>query len=365
MYRGLTTFRFFAFFMVFLAHFNWSLFGTGFLGVQAFFVLSGFLLIPILVQLKCETSPKLYFKNFYGRRVLRIFPLYYGYLIGILVVSFFIANKNILQVNLFLDQAAWALTYSYNFFHASIFYEQSRFITHFWSLAVEEQFYLIWPIMILLVPSKHLKGFLLGTIFGGPVLRLLITLVIKFSFQRFVNPSIDLVLYVLPFSHFDAFAIGGFFSLYYKKQISNKWIFIVVIFSIFLGYSTQFLATGKIFLYSLGYLPFMDHQFIWSYSLINYIFAVLLIQIRDDKFFPIFFNNPFFHYLGKISYGLYVFHFGAQWLIWTIFPYLLDPVSFVLSFVITCVISSVSYEMFEKHFINLKDKLFLTKTLLI
>ena len=78
MNKGLTTFRFFAFLAVFLVHVG--VFDAGYLGVQAFFVLSGFLLSPILVGMKSALSTQDYFVHFYGRRALRIFPIYYAYL---------------------------------------------------------------------------------------------------------------------------------------------------------------------------------------------------------------------------------------------------------------------------------------------
>ena len=80
-YRGLDAFRLFAFLAVFLFHV--SLLESGYLGVQAFFVLSGFLITPILVEMRGQLPPGRYLLNFYGRRSLRIFPLYYAYLAAV------------------------------------------------------------------------------------------------------------------------------------------------------------------------------------------------------------------------------------------------------------------------------------------
>jgi len=77
MSNGLTSYRALAFFAVFLFHMH--LINFGYLGVQAFFVLSGFLLTPILIEMKRENSFRQYFIKFYGRRALRIFPLYFAY----------------------------------------------------------------------------------------------------------------------------------------------------------------------------------------------------------------------------------------------------------------------------------------------
>ncbi|MBN1305915.1 MAG: acyltransferase [Anaerolineales bacterium] len=364
MHRGLTTFRFFAFLVVFLAHFNWDLFGFGYIGVQAFFVLSGFLLIPILLQMKTEMPIGAYFKSFYGRRILRIFPLYYGYLAGLLLAALLLKDKNISQMNIFLEQLPWALSYCYDFFHASVYFEHSRFLTHFWSLAVEEQFYLAWPVMILFIPPRHFKTFLFAVILAGPVQRFLIVRLYESGFLQVMNQRIDLAIYVLPFSHFDAFATGGLLALYGKSCNSNLRVLLLIAFTILLGYQTQYLSSGQISWQSLGYLPFMKQQMVWGYSLLNYIFALLFVQIRDERLLPKFFNNPVVHYLGKISYGLYVFHFGIQWFIWNAFPNLSGYLSILLSFISTTLLSSISYEFYEKRFIGMKDRYFPRKNLL-
>ena len=82
--KSLDSFRFFAFFAVYLFHTN--ILGCGYLGVQAFFVLSGFLITPILLEMRQELNFKSYLIVFYSRRALRIFPLYYGYLVISLII---------------------------------------------------------------------------------------------------------------------------------------------------------------------------------------------------------------------------------------------------------------------------------------
>ena len=88
MNKGITSFRALAFIAVFLFHIHRV--QAGYLGVLAFFVLSGFLLIPILIEMKESLSNKDFFTHFYGRRALRIFPLYYVYLLAVALMSFFI-----------------------------------------------------------------------------------------------------------------------------------------------------------------------------------------------------------------------------------------------------------------------------------
>jgi peptidoglycan/LPS O-acetylase OafA/YrhL len=93
-------------------------------------------------------------------------------------------------------------------FHASKYFEHTPFATHFWSLAIEEQFYLVWPLAIFYVPANYFKKFLLLVIIAGPIIRFLVADILN----THMLPSLDrrdVAIYVLPFSHFDAFAMGG------------------------------------------------------------------------------------------------------------------------------------------------------------
>lgn len=357
MNKGLTSFRALAFFAVFFYHSS-GRFCVGYLGVQAFFVLSGFLLTPILSDMKNDLDPRSYFVSFYGRRALRIFPLYYMYLFIVGLISLLVTNSEsysgIEGIDRFITQLPWALTYTYNIFHASYLYEHTHFLTHFWSLAVEEQFYLLWPLLIYLVASKHFKSLLLFAIILGPVFRLLTSIAVANDSFGILIDQIDLAVYVLPFSHVDAFAIGGFFALYQSgKSAISTWMMIFGV--LVLGYSTQYISTGDIDILSLGYAPFMKDKYVWGYSVLNVFFAYTLVQVRDGMFMPLLFNNKWLHYLGKISYGLYVFHFPVL----KVMSYLTSgPIKVFISFLLTVFISSLSYELFERRIINLKDVLF-------
>jgi len=135
MIKSLNSFRAIAFFVVFLFHTN--LLKCGYLGVQAFFVLSGFLITPILVDMKSKMQFKLYWKNFMGRRLLRIFPIYYLLLLLLFALGFIIHYRDIPLASSFYHQFVYACTYTYNFFNATNGYERNSLIAHLWSLAVE------------------------------------------------------------------------------------------------------------------------------------------------------------------------------------------------------------------------------------
>lgn len=376
MNNGLTSIRALAFFAIFLFHIN--VYGSGnlgiqggYLGVEAFFVLSGFLLTPILVEMKSNLNRKDFFIHFYGRRALRIFPLYYAYIVLVASMSYLTISHYgysaiaptkgtliISQMNRFIEQLPWTATYTYDFFHASIYAKNSLFASHFWSLAVEEQFYLVWPLAILFVPTNHLKRFLLFIIVFGPLIRTFLAVITDAHMIPGLRQT-DRAIYALPFSYVDAFAAGGYFALYGKSS-SSYWVWLSIVFVFMLGVITSWLWTGQIHLGDLGYGPFMrdSYKIAWGYSVVNLMFAYILIHVRNKSFMPILFENPLLVYLGTISYGLYVFHIPVILLVHSTmydFPELVQDLAILL---ITVIISMISYEYMEKRFINSKDKYF-------
>ena len=122
-------------------------------GVDLFFVLSGFLITGILLDTR--EGPD-YFRNFYARRVLRIFPLYYA----ALAVAF-------LLIPSVRRDALWYWTYLTNFRFAEVGWPKVPYLGHFWSLAVEEQFYLVWPALVFFLPRRVLPWLCLGAVAYG------------------------------------------------------------------------------------------------------------------------------------------------------------------------------------------------------
>ena len=311
--------------------------------------------------MKRDLDARSFFINFYGRRALRIFPLYYLYLLIVAAICFVIVNMDgygrIDRIDRFLNQLPWALTYTYNFFVASVFYKNTHLVSHFWSLAVEEQFYLLWPLLIFFVKHQHIKKFLLATIILSPLFRLSLATVAENNLFPLMNYQDDLVVYMMPFSHFDAFAMGGFFALYQGSRYGFlTWILILVV--AMLGYTTQVMQHGFVDLLSLGYPPFMKDNVVWGYSAVNVLFAFVLVQVRSQRFLPFVFENSVLHYLGVISYGLYVYHFPILWVMSFVDTGLPAAANIIASLLLTILISAISYEFYEKRFIGMKDRFF-------
>jgi peptidoglycan/LPS O-acetylase OafA/YrhL len=369
MIPGLDGLRAIAFLLVFALHTDYL--HIGWIGVQFFFVLSGFLITGILLDMKTSLVPREYFIKFYGRRFLRIFPLYYFYLLlmSIVIVVLISISYRINYMQIFLDQVGYAVFYVYDFFFATIFFKHSLFLDHFWSLSVEEQFYIFWPLLVLLIPEKRLKGFFFGVIALGPLFRIAFTFVYHSGVFRFFGDPVALAMYPLPFNHMDAFAFGAYLSRYSLPRAKPQfWVLLALIPLV--GFAAQYLATGDLGrLSTLGYPLLMPeaYQYIWGYTLLNYFFAVTIQVVAREGMFNAFLELPFIRYLGKISYGLYVYHSPVIWFagrVRDLAPMsetVAKPLTALIALGVTFVIASLSYRFIEAPLLNLKDRFFALK----
>lgn len=366
MILGLDGLRAIAILMVFFYHGGQLL--SGWTGVQFFFVISGFLITDILLRMKERFPARAYFLKFYGRRFLRIFPLYYFYLFLMLGVTAWLISIDFKPkiMQLFWDQLPFAATYTYNFFHASSFFKLSNLLTHFWSLAVEEQFYLVWPLVILLTPKKHLKTIFLGAILLGPVFRILLMLLYRARPFPFLSDDMPMAIYALPFSHLDAFGLGAYLSRFDFPKPKWQALALVVLVPV-LGIGSQLLFAERLGgLTAFGYpMPLANGlKQIWGYSLLNYFFAIVIYGVVREGWLVKVLEFPPLRYLGKISYGMYVYHYAILWFVkvgMNVSQSELTRLAAVwVALGLTILVSSLSYHLFEKPLTDLKDKFFAT-----
>lgn len=346
----------------------------GWMGVQFFFVLSGFLITGILLRMKETLPPKGYFKSFYGRRFLRIFPVYYFYLflLGLAAwqtnwIPFKFIQREVEEI--IQPQLPYAFLYAYNFLHATGGYRHTAFLSHLWSLSVEEQFYVVWPLILFLTPKERLKGLLLSAVALAPTLRL-----ITFHLYRtgvFESPlgSPHLAVYVLPFSHIDAFALGAFVSQFSLPKPRLQIAALALVIPI-LGFATQYAAYGEIRPDTLGYefTLISGYKFVWGYSLFNYFFALIVHAVHRAGMWTRFLELPVMRRLGKISYGMYVYHYAIIWFIIQIQNknrWILDlsfnngmARTYLLALALTALVAGLSYRYLEKPINDLKDVYF-------
>ena len=366
MIPGLDGLRAIAILLVFASHSD--LVEFGWVGVQLFFVLSGFLITGILLDMKDSLPAGKYFTKFYGRRFLRIFPLYYFYLALMAVVAYWLIAADFRPgpMKIFLDQVWYAVLYVYDFFYRAPWFEPSQFLDHFWSLSVEEQFYIVWPLLLLVVAQRDLKKLFISFIVMGPVFRFLLYIFyLEGSEIWFFREPFALVIYTLPFSHVDAFVMGAYISRYSIPDARRQLLLLAFLVPA-LGFVTTYVQTGSIgSLSALGYdlVLGVSYQFIWSYALINYFFALLIYCVVHENVLIRFLELPWLRYLGKISYGMYVYHLAIIWFVDRFFEermpnrsmYLLE-IAVALS--ITILASTLSYYLLERPILNLKDRFF-------
>jgi peptidoglycan/LPS O-acetylase OafA/YrhL len=363
---GLDGLRAIAILLVFASHSD--LMEFGWVGVQLFFVLSGFLITGILLEMKESLPRREYFVKFYGRRFLRIFPLYYFYLASMAVVAYGLLSLGFRRnyMENFFHQVWYAVLYVYDLFYRTPSFQPSQFLDHFWSLSVEEQFYIVWPLLLLLATEKHLKGLFLSFIILAPIFRWLLYLfyVSGSPLWPFREP-IGLVIYSWPLSHLDAFALGAYISRYSIPQPRQKLLLLALLVPV-LGFGTTYLASGSVGpIAALGFNLQLEsgYQFIWAHSLLNFFFALLIYCVAREKVFVRFLELPWLRYLGKISYGMYVYHLALIWFTNRFFEKQLHIQSGIwakaaVALAATILISTLSYFLLEKPVLNLKDRFF-------
>lgn len=320
----------------------------GWLGVDLFFVLSGFLITDIL--LKTLGKPG-YLKNFYIRRVLRIFPLYYLALILFLLVLPAVSRN--FDVTYYTDNQVWLWTYLQNWLYIFKNPDQYNTLNHFWSLAVEEQFYLAWPLVILLLrkPSRLLVA-----------LAILLAGVIGLRIWIWNNQVADLAYFNLyTFTRIDGICIGSMIALLQRinpRFLRNYMPLIVLLFAA-LNFVFYFINRDNAF--SFPYLA------IAGYTTFAMVFGLLVNEAvgGENRLLNRVFSFSPLRFFGRISYGFYIFHWPVHILlapaITAAFSATLQGhfLSFAVALTSTLAaigISWLSFRYFESYFLRLKDR---------
>jgi peptidoglycan/LPS O-acetylase OafA/YrhL len=369
--RSLDGLRGFAVLSVILFHFGY--FSAGWIGVQIFFVLSGYLITSILLADR-DRPDDLYFKRFYWRRSLRIFPLYFGYLIALSLV-FLVSNVPAA----FGARWLYLYTYTYNYALLLVPLQQSVSFTHFWSLAVEEQFYLLWPLAVYYLPTSSLKAIIAASLFASPLIRLIAVMAVPWIAPG--HPEPGLFSYSPLPAQFDALATGAAISLVNLDRLRRPLLTFGVMTTILLGLglmSATLSPAGPVDPYaagsrlasvwelasSLGYPPFVTHgyQHVWSYSVVNLWSALLIVNLLRGGALAGWLSRRSMVYAGKISYGLYVLHYPLLGLVkgavyYT--PFSLEGVAvFGIYLSMLFGAAALSFRYFESRFLAWKDAKF-------
>ena len=310
------------------------------IGVEIFFFISGFLITYILLVEK-EKFGKISIPKFFMRRSLRIWPLYFF----------------LLALGPFLTH--WMERGSPNYLSHIFFYSNFEIINsqtwsypfaHFWSIALEEQFYFIWPFVIAFTPKKFLK-FLFGAIILGSI---------YYRYWIFNTDPTSWNMYLNTLSRMDTIVIGGIIALtYHTKKFSFK------------VPKTILWIIGLVLIILLSIVPYAEWLTIWTSLFKKYIYlslfgTLILAIILKPKPAKISKLNKVFTYLGKISFGIYMYHNILLLIVikkillnntiesWTVF-WIVYPACAIL-------LSIISFELLEKRFLKLKERFAVVKT---
>lgn len=324
---------------------NYTFFGW--LGVDLFFVLSGFLITEILLQTRGTTH---FLRNFYIRRALRIFPLYFFTLFIFLLLLPSLINLPALAY--YREHQLWLWLYAQNWLY--IFKPppaHALSLTHLWSLAVEEQFYLVWPFVILVIRKPKTILLLTACLLAG---------VIALRFYLWVNKIENLSYYNLfTFSRIDGICIGSMLAV--LRKINPKVIaqyFTVTIF-LLAALNLIFYFFNRHHQYTYPYLA------IAGYSTFAVLFGLLVNESvsGDNPLLRLLFENRLLIFFGKISFSLYVFHWPvylmlgpaiAEWAQTYIYGIQGHIVASLVTTGLACLLAWVSFRYFEAGFLRLK-----------
>jgi peptidoglycan/LPS O-acetylase OafA/YrhL len=311
----------------------------GSLGVDLFFVISGFLITGILLRSKANLSQGLTtvrksLTTFYIRRSIRIFPIYYLLLLILLVLG----------LPELRDNGGWYFAYLANFRIIEIG-SWPIALSHVWSLSVEEQFYFVWPVLVLLVPYKALKPLFFALFCASPLIRVLM---VQYG-------ASSIAVSTLPFNCLEALAGGALLALFLNAGTDlekSKWWMTVGLVGgigslISISYYVIYLKGGSM----NGQLPlqrmFVSMLFIWVVGSVA--------MERTGRFKALLLARPI-QFIGRISYGIYLYHLVIGWLLSRSFGLHIERsvFAFFILVSITLIVSTLSWYLIEQPVNRLK-----------
>lgn len=297
---------------------------AGALGVVLFFALSSYLITSLLVR-EWDTTGRIDVPAFWMRRILRIWPLYFGFLLVYVAIGG-------LTVPVFAALSIFAGNW------AEIVWRVDTGLAHpLWSVSVEEQFYLTWPLLLAALPRRFLRHAAIGLVVTGVAVR----------YALFANGASITSVWLNTFSHLDAIGIGALIAL-------GPQIHLAPAVRAALGGASAFALVACA---GVAWFEFVQSSAIYpragaaTLTLLGVAVAcggLLLASLAGSTWL----SRPGIAYLGRISYGLYVFHSTAVWLVgdwWWVYRL---PAAFAL----TVAFAAVSYRFFERPFLRMKAR---------
>ena len=336
--------RAFAFIFVFIFHLNPKWLPGGFIGVDIFFVISGYLITSIILHQK--SINKFSFISFYESRIKRIVPAYYFTLLLIAISgSFIYLDFDLPVLRRSLITSAFFVSNVYfgggdNYFGAKL---AENPLLHTWSLAVEMQFYILLPVILILF-KKRILPYIIGA---------LIVIITLYMEYRFINYGYSSELYFSLFSRIPEFLIGSLFSIILangKIKVSKNInpLFLSILGVLMLIYSIFFINENTLFPGIIALIPCV---------------GVSLILISPDNLITGFLSNKVIVYIGSLSYSLYLWHWPIMAYIryrngvYEGYQFTFIEITFIT--ILTFVLAWASYTFVENTYRKLNNKKFL------
>jgi len=300
---------------------------NGWMGVDLFFVLSGFLITGILLDTK---NAEEYFRNFYSRRCLRIWPLYYCALFFMFVVVPLVRPSEAHQIFEPRSMPWWSyFVYLQNFLVPSIT-RATGLLGVTWSLAVEEQFYLVWPLVVRFCSRKTLGRIAVAVICLDPALRFLLV-------DRGFN------VYPNSFCRLDGLMWGALLALLFRSETFRRETYVPIAWAALLTTAPLAILTADRVLWV-----------VYSFTALASVSFVYLALTSRNKWLQSLLSNRFLIYSGVISYGIYLlekipidavksFHLNAH-----------PAIVLLVTGATTYVMATLSWNLLEKPALRLK-----------
>ena len=268
----------------------WAVGHAGWLGVDLFFVLSGFLITSILLHKK--TRPD-YFRDFYRRRILRIFPLYY-FVLMLSVFAIVVIDQQPQRLYTGYDSLGWYFAFIPNIALALkgdwIWQTNWVGLSHLWSLAVEEQFYMVWPLVVLLLPRRGVMAL--------SVLILAMSAWIRIETDLAFGQTWSIASYVLPYCRMDGLAAGSFLAVLRLEG----WL-------TFKGLRRDLTRDFTFSAFMLTFYMLIAGNSHWRGTWVALMFLGVVYFALDTKgLIKKVCEWPFLMHIGTYSYAMYVFH---------------------------------------------------------
>ena len=314
-------------------------FEAGFLGVDIFFVLSGFLITSLLLKERSNNKSGMV-GRFYKRRALRLLPALYA----LLIVDFFVSRWENFPMDVQWRTTWHALLYLNNWNIVWNFGATQNDLGHLWSLGIEEQFYIAWPIVMITIAALKIPPKIAIS------LTVIFAVVVTWRRIDLWNDGVSwLIIYVRTDARIDSLLIGASFAYVYRHyRVPPK----------ILNWAASLCLGGLIYIkYRFGSPPLQPFLFREGFTVIAVLAGTIIFAAAEGAWFAnrILISRPL-TIIGKVSYGLYLWHLPVFVVLGRHVTSGPKPLRILIGIVIASAVTSLSWYFVEKPFLNIKNQ---------